>query len=59
MSNRNEIYWKVSYIRQLAKRGIEKGFAEETYEAGIDCHDFTDCPEDAADNELSYWTDDE
>ncbi|KKN02598.1 hypothetical protein LCGC14_1116010 [marine sediment metagenome] len=57
MNNYNEIHWKGLYIRQLIKRGIEKDFAWETYEAGRDFHDFLSCPEDSADDELSYWDD--
>jgi len=57
LNNYNEIHWKGLYIRQLIKRGIEKDFAWETYEAGRDFHDFLSCPEDSADDELSYWDD--
>ncbi len=49
--------WKACYINQLIKRGVNKEFAEETYSAGRDTHDFSCCPEDAADDELSYWGD--
>ena len=47
--------WKERYINQLIKRGLGKEFAKETYYAGYDDYDFLSDPEDAADEELSYW----
>ena len=55
----NEFNWRVRYINRLIIRGISNEFAKETYEAGIDDHDFLSDPEDAADEELSYWSDNE
>lgn len=52
------IKWKTRYIRQLIKRGLSKKGAEENYDAGISCHDFNFLPEDAANDELGYWTND-
>lgn len=50
--------WKKRYKAQLIESaGITSKFAEETYQAGLDNHDFKDDPEDAALMELSYWND--
>jgi len=49
--------WKTKYIRRLVNRGLSKGLALATYEAGYP-HDENFDAEDAADNEVSYWTDD-
>lgn len=57
MTDYNEAVWRVRYIKQLIKRGVEKEFAEETYDAGYGFYDLTDNPEDSADDELSYWID--
>ena len=50
--------WKERYIAHLVKAGVEQGFAEATYEAGIP-HDQTCDPEEAADIEMSYWGNDD
>jgi len=49
--------WRERYIKQLIKRGLDSDFAVDTYNAGIP-HDQEFDPEDAANDELSYWTDD-
>jgi len=51
----DEAKWKERYIVQLVKGGLDKESAEDTYLAGLDCHDFAGCPEGAAEGELSYW----
>lgn len=50
--------WKARYIRHLVKRGLLKKEAYENYKAGVSCHDLSFLPEDAADDELSYWIND-
>ena len=49
------VSWKARYIRQLIKRGWTKGEAEENWKAGISDFDYLSSPEDAADDELSYY----
>jgi len=52
--------WRKAYIERLVSRGVDQKLAEETF-AGMspDDYDLDDCPEQAADDELSYWDDDE
>lgn len=47
--------WHKRYIAQLQSRGLTETFAKATLEAGMGHYDYTDCPEDAADEELSCW----
>lgn len=50
----NVLEWKKRYITQLIKLGLNKEEAEENYYSGYDgCN--SDSPEDAADDEISYW----
>lgn len=52
--------WRERYIVQLQKRGeLTREQAEDILIAGMGEHDYNDNPEDAADAELSCWTDDE
>jgi predicted transcriptional regulator len=50
--------WHERYVQRL----VDKGFSyRETFAiliAGIGNYDYKDSPKDAADEELSYWTDD-
>lgn len=41
---------------RLVERGLDAGFAQETLDAGMEDHDYDDDPSDAADEELSYWS---
>jgi hypothetical protein len=50
--------WREAYIQRLVDRGVMHQEAVECYEAGDD-YDYASDPEDAADEELSYWSDDE
>lgn len=52
----SEAEWRQAYINRLMERGIDRELAEDTYDAGHDSHDLDDDPEDAADEELSYWS---
>ena len=49
--------WKKKYIKRLIERGVDKDLAFDVYEGGCP-HDEDYEPSDAADEELSYWTDD-
>jgi hypothetical protein len=53
--NRDE--WKCRYIDRLMARGLDREMAEATAVAGQDDFDYEDSPEEAADDELSYWGD--
>jgi len=48
--------WMGRYVAQMVKRGIHPDDAWRSVRAGD--HDYTDSPEDAADEELTYWDDD-
>ena len=48
--------WKTKYIKRLIERGVDKVLTFDTYEGGCP-HDEDYDPSDAADEELSYWTD--
>lgn len=48
--------WKLMYISRLIKAGIDRENAEANFDAGD--HDFTEDPIDAADDELSYISED-
>lgn len=48
--------FKRRYVARMVERGVDQKFAEETFDAGSD-YDFTDDPEDVADDEMSYWCD--
>lgn len=49
--------WKAAYIKTMVGRGVDLDHAETVY-AAVD-HDYEDDPTDAADDEMSYWEDDE
>lgn len=51
--------WHTRFMAQLMRRGLEKEEAEDTLAGNMGAHDYENSPEDAADDELSYWTDDE
>ena len=55
-SDRREAY-KQLYVGRMVARGIDQRDAEACFEAGD--IDYDTNPEDAADDELSYWSDDE
>jgi len=47
--------WHQAYVQRLVDRGLDRAFAEETFEAGKDDHDWVSDPVDAADDELYCW----
>lgn len=50
--------WHNKYMARIMERTkCDADFAKATLEAGMDNFDYTDDPKDAADEELSYWTD--
>jgi len=49
--------WKLKYIDRLIENGFDKQFAIETFKAGIDNHDYEECPIFSADEDLSYFND--
>jgi hypothetical protein len=51
--------WHKKYKETILKycRDADEKFAEETLQAGMDNHDYDQDPEDAALEEMSYWTD--
>jgi len=49
--------WHEAYKARLIERGIDADFAQQTLEAAMDDFDYADSPADAADMELSCWTD--
>jgi len=51
--------WHERYIKYLQRRaGLTRTEAEDTLNAGMGDHDYDDSPEDSAEEEISYWTDD-
>ena len=51
--------WHDRYIARLVvKAEFTYGEAEDNFQAGMGEYDYDDDPEDAADTEMSYWTDD-
>ena len=48
--------WHEAYKARLIERGVDPTFAQSTLEAGMDDFDYDDSPADAADEELSCWT---
>jgi len=49
--------WTLRYVARFVEKGIPLQFAIETYSNGE--HDYSDDPESAADDEMSYWDNDE
>jgi len=55
----NQEEWHKRYIAHLQKRGgLTRTEAEDTLKAGTGEHDYNDDPEDAANEEMSYWAND-
>ena len=50
--------WKAKYVRRLVDRGVTPDLALATFNAADD-HEYDSDPMDAADEELSYWTQDD
>ena len=48
--------WHDAYFKRLVERGIDPVLAEATLDAGMGDHDYDDNPSDAADMELSHWS---
>jgi hypothetical protein len=60
VTDEREPNWREQYITRLMQcGGLTRGEAADCYEAARGMHDFEFEPEDAADEELSYWTNDE
>lgn len=49
-------HWKAQYMEHLIKKGMTFEESKMVYDAGRDDHDYESDPVDAADEELSYWT---
>jgi len=49
--------WLDKFEARLIERGVDKDFAKETREASSEDVDLSFDPADAADDEMSYWTD--
>jgi len=55
----NKEKWRERYMERLRERGnCTHQEAIDILNAGTSCHDYTDNPEDAADEELSLWASD-
>lgn len=50
--------WKAAYVSVFVEAGFSAKEATDVYEAGIDDHDFSGNPVDAATEEMSEWQDD-
>lgn len=56
--------WHKRYKARLIENGVDEKSAEESLQAGMgsvlegDGYDYDEDPEDSADMEMSYWTDD-
>ena len=50
--------WHERYVARIQERvqDCTREFAEETLQAGMGTYDYDDNPEDAADEELSCWS---
>jgi hypothetical protein len=50
--------WHKAYMERLIEvTKCPVGFAQEALDAGMDDFDYEDDPKDAADLEISYWSD--
>lgn len=50
--------WALRYIARMIERGVPLHVAVADYAAATDSHDYTEDPADAADEGLTYWSDD-
>ena len=50
--------WMAKYVLRMVARGIHVDDAWACCQAGADDHDYASDPQDAADEEMSCWTDD-
>lgn len=59
MPSRNEavIVWRKAYVDRMVERGVDRYSAQACCDAGD--ADLSEDPRDAADDELSYWANDE
>lgn len=48
--------WHSRYLERLTVRGLSCDEAWDALKAGMGEHDYDECPEDMADDELSYWS---
>ena len=52
--------WALKYIARMVEKGVPIGFAIENYHSSDKNQiDYSSYPEDAADDEMSYWDADE
>lgn len=51
--------WHDKFVFQLVSRGLDQEEALDTLDGNMGDYDYESDPEDAADEELSYWTDDD
>ena len=50
--------WHSLYMNRLVERGLSPKEAVKILKAGMGDYDYTDDPNDCADDELSYWQED-
>jgi hypothetical protein len=50
--------WKARYVARMVACGVDAEGAVACFEAGSDDHDYDSNPEEAADDEMSYWEND-
>lgn len=57
MATLEEVFaWHEAYKARLIERGLDAEFAQEVLDAGMEDHGYDCNPADAADEELSYWS---
>lgn len=52
-----EVAWHERYVSRMVANGVDRESAKEALQAGIGGYDYAYSPEDAADDEMSYWSD--
>lgn len=50
--------WMATYVLRMIEHGIDAEGAWALCRSGENDNDYTEDPRDAADDEMSYWTDD-
>lgn len=50
--------WRDSYIARLVERGLDPAMALADFEGGEEDHDYASSPASAADESLSYYSND-
>ncbi len=51
----NQDEWHDRFVFRLVNKGLDQQEALDTLDGNMGDHDYEDSPEDAADEELSYW----